>query len=337
MHIVSSRRDVLRSVAALSATGLSAPFVATSAFAATAQFSLKLVYPDTPAHPFMQVALRFAEAVKKMTDGAVEVQVFTTGQLGSQMNMLTSLQTGIIDLCAHTSGFLQTIYQPAMVMDLPFLFPDEATAEKVLDGAAGKQILESLSAKGIYGLSYGHFGWRVLSTVDRAAPTPEGAKSLKVRVQPGAIFVATFKQLQAIPVAIDLSEVYLALSQRAIDAVETPMISVAASKHEEVVKVINLTRHVYNPGIMMASKRKMDALPKPFQEAIRAASTAMTADWRSTIATATRTIQTSFAEKGLKIVDVDRAAYRKAVDPVYAQFRDTIGSDLMDTVLKQVG
>ena len=76
----------------------------------------------------MQVARRFAENVKSKTDGAVEVQVFTAGQLGSQVNMLTGIQTGIIDLCAHTSGFVQTLYPKFMVVDLPFLFPDAATA-----------------------------------------------------------------------------------------------------------------------------------------------------------------------------------------------------------------
>jgi tripartite ATP-independent transporter DctP family solute receptor len=335
--VSTSRRRILTSIAAAAGGSLALPFVARTGFAAAAQYALKMVYPDTPSHPFMQVAQRFAENVKRKTAGAAEIQVFATGQLGSQINMLTSLQTGIIDLCAHTSGFVQTIYPPMMVTDLPFLFTDASTAERVLDGPNGQYILDALTAKGIYGLSYGHFGWRVVSTVDRDAPKPDAIKGLKIRVQPGAIFAATFKQLQALPISIDLSEVYLALSQHAIEAIETPMISVAASKHDEVIKAINLTDHVYNPGVMMASKRKMDALPKPIQTAIREASAEMTPDWRNTIADATQTVQNAFANKGLRIVAVDRAAYRFAVDPVYKQFRDVIGADLMDRVLSQVG
>lgn len=331
-----SRRQLLRSIATVAGGGLVLSY-GTRSSAAAVQHTLKMVYPDTPQHPFMQVAQRFGENVKRRTDGAVEVQVFTTGQLGSQMNMLTSLQTGVIDLCAHTSGFLQTLYQPTMVMDLPFLFNDAKTAERVLDGPAGKQILDALTAKGVYGLSYGHFGWRVVSTVDRDVPKPEQIKGLKIRVQPGAIFAGTFKELQAIPLSIDLSEVYLALSQHAVEAIETPMISVMSTKHYEVVKSINITNHVYNPIVMMASKRKMDALPKPFQEAIREASLEMTPDCRKTIAEASLAVQEEFTKKGLRIVTVDRAAYRAAVDPVYKQFRDVIGADLMDSVLKQAG
>lgn len=319
------------------AAALAFPFIARSGFAATPKHTLKMVYPDVPTHPLMQVSLRFAERVKASTDGAVEVQVFTTGQLGSEVNMLTGLQSGIIDLCAHTSGFVQTLYPKFMVVDLPFLFRDSASAEKMLDSATGEKLLSELPGKGIYGLSYGHFGWRVVSTTKRHVPKPEDMKGLKIRVQPGAIFAATFSTLGAHPVPVDLSEVYLALSQGAIDAIETPVISVAASKHDEVVKVINRTNHVYNVGVMMASKRKLDALPKPYQEAIRKASTEMTPDWRQTIAQATAKTESDFKAKGIDIEPVDSAAYRKALEPVYTQFRSTIGDQLMDEVIRSAG
>ncbi len=58
----------------------------------------------------------------------------------------------------------------------------------------------------------------MISTRDKKAATPDGIKGLKIRVQPGAIFASTFKALGASPVAIDITEVYLALSQHVIDA-----------------------------------------------------------------------------------------------------------------------
>lgn len=319
----------------LIASGLALPLVARVTRASAAEHTLKLVYPDTPTHPFMQVARRFAENVKSKTDGVVEVQVFTTGQLGSQVNMLTGIQTGIIDLCAHTSGFVQTLYPKFMVVDLPFLFRDANAAERMLDGPTGAKLLAELPAKGIYGLSYGHFAWRVVSTVSRTVETPDQIKGLKIRVQPGAIFAAMFNSLGASPLQIDLSEVYLALSQRTIEAVETPMISLAASKHNEVVKAITLTNHVYNPGIMMASKRKLDSLQPKHQEAIRQAAREMTPDWRKTIADASADTEAQFKSQGITIQQAQRDVYRKALQPVYDQFRDVIGKDLMDEVVGQ--
>jgi tripartite ATP-independent transporter DctP family solute receptor len=331
------RRELLKATASGIATSVAMPFIGRTGFAATPTHTLKLTFADTQSHPLYDVLKRFADDVQKRTSGAIEIQVFSIGQLGSGTNILTGLQTGIIDLCAHTSGFIDAIFPKFQVVDLPFLFPDAPSAERLLDGPTGAKLLDMLPTKGIYGLGYGHWGWRVVSTIDRKLVEPQDMRGLKIRVQPGAIFATTFRTLGANPVAIDLTEVYLALSQRVIDSIETPMISVAATKHDEVVNTISLTNHVYNVGVMMASKAKFDALPADAREAIRAASVGLTKDWRTTIAQKSDEIVQRFKAKGMTIVDVNRDDYKKATESVYPQFREIIGADLYDEVLKAVG
>lgn len=331
-----NRRTFAKIAAAGAIGGLALPYVAREGYAAAAH-TLKLTFADTRNHPLLAVLERFAENVKKKTDGAVEIQVFSTGELGSQTNILTGMQTGIIDLCAHTSGFIDTLFPQFQVVDLPFLFNDLTTAEKMLDGKIGKQLLDLMPTKGIYGLGYGHWGWRVCSTIGRKIPKPADIKGLKVRVQPGPIFAATFRALEASPIAIDYSEVYLALSQHTVEAVETPIIALPTAKHYEVVNTVNLTNHVYNAGALMASKRKFDALPPKAQEAIRAATVDLTADWRKTIKEKTAETTEFVKGKGLTINEVDRAAYRKATDSVYKEFKPIVGAELYDAVLKEVG
>jgi tripartite ATP-independent transporter DctP family solute receptor len=333
------RRTILKTAATTAAlgAGVALPYLAREGFAQTPAQTLKLTFADTRNHPLYQVLLRFAENVKKKTNGAIEVQVFSTGELGSQTNILTGLQTGIIDLCAHTSGYIDTLIPQFQVMDLPFLFPDLATAEKVLDGPVGKQLADLMPPKGIYGLSYGYWGWRVTSTIDRKVPKPDDMKGLKIRVQPGPIFAAMFRALGANPIAIDYSEIYLALSQHTIEAIETPIIALPSAKHYEVVKTINLTNHVYNAGVMLVSKRKFDSLPANVQESLRAASHELTTDWRRTMVEKTDETSKLLKDKGLTINEVDRAAYRKQTDGVYKEFRDIIGGELVDAVMKQAG
>ena len=331
------RRKLLKIGASGIAASVAMPFIGRTGWAATPTHTLKLTFADTQSHPLYDVLKRFSEDVSNRTSGAIEIQVFSIGQLGSGTNILTGLQTGIIDFCAHTSGFIDTIYPKFQVLDLPFLFSDSATAERVLDGPTGAKLLDMLPSKGIYGLGYGHWGWRVMSTIDKKLPEPDDVKGLKIRVQPGAIFAATFRALGASPIAIDLTEVYLALSQRVIDAVETPMISLAATKHDEIVNTINMTNQVYNVGVMMASKAKFDALPANAQEAIRAASVNLTKDWRTTIAAKSDEILQRYKAKGMNIVEVKREDYLKATASVYPQFKDIIGTDLYDAVLKEAG
>jgi len=331
-----NRRTLLKTAAVGATQAVALPYLAREGFAQAPAHVLKLTMADTRNHPLYQVLLRFADNVKKKTKGAVEVQVYGTGELGSQLNILTGLQTGIIDLCAHTSGFIDTLFPQFQVLDLPFLFPDLTSAEKVLDGPVGTQLANLMPSKGIYALTYGYWGWRVTSTIDRKVPEPKDMKGLKIRVQPGPVFSATFRELGANPIAIDFSEIYLALSQRTIEAIETPIISLPAAKHYEVVKVINLTNHVYNAGVLMVSKRKLDSLPANLQANLRAAATEMQPDWRKSMVEKTTETTAFLKGKDLTFVDVDRSAYRKATQGVYKDFRSIIGADLFDKVIKQV-
>ncbi len=67
--------------------------------------------------------------------------------MGSGTNIMTGLQTGIIDFCAHTSGFIDTVFPKFQVVDLPFLFKDSASAERVLDGPIGTKLLDMMPSK----------------------------------------------------------------------------------------------------------------------------------------------------------------------------------------------
>jgi tripartite ATP-independent transporter DctP family solute receptor len=329
-----NRRSLIKAAGVGASQLVMAPFVSRPSAAAQV---LKMTLADTKLNPSTAAVERFADDVKKRTDGAVEIQVYGIGQLGSQLNILTSLQTGIVDLCAHTAGYVDTIFPRFQVTDLPFLFPNSQVAETFFDGPIGKELLDEMPAKGVYGLGYGHWGWRIISTVGKVVHKADDMNGIKIRVQPGEIYAATFRALGANPIAIDFTEVYLALSQNTIQAIETPMTSLSSAKHDEVIKVINLTNQVYNPSIILASKRRFDGLEPKHQAAIREAMPGFSADWRVTMKKATDEMTAKYEQQGIKINrDVDFDSMRASTKGVEDQFRSIVGADLMDRVLKQV-
>ena len=315
-------------------TTLAAPFIRTAAAQGRA---LKLSIADTVASPLFAIAQRFAANVKDKTGGSVDIQVYGAGQLGSQANALTSLQTGIVDFVIHTVGYMETIFPKLQVLDLPFLFKDAATAERLLDSPIGEDLFKPFPERGIYGLCWGHWGWRPIST---ASPTPimkpADMAGLKIRLQPGAIYAETYKALGAIPTAIDISETYLAMSQGAVGAVELPFISMVANKFQEVVKHTDESNMTYNAGALMVSKRRFDGFSAEQQAAIRACAKECSTDWRKSVAAATETAKGVFKAANVGITTVDVPAFTAATRPIYEKFRPIIGDDLMDQVLKQV-
>jgi TRAP-type C4-dicarboxylate transport system substrate-binding protein len=99
----------------------------------------------------------FAENVKKKTDGAILINCYGAGQLGSESSQVSGLQTGMYVLYPHFN-----------VLDLAFLFPSTDTAEKMLDGPVGARLLNELPARGSNGLSYGWWASkRSFDTLDK--------------------------------------------------------------------------------------------------------------------------------------------------------------------------
>jgi tripartite ATP-independent transporter DctP family solute receptor len=322
-----TRRTALGGIIALAAPAI--------VRAEDAAHTMKLGFADVASSPYRKLLDEFAETVRNKTNGAIDIKVYSAGELGSQNNILTSMQVGVVDFAAHTTGFIQTLFPKIAVLDFPYLFADRSIAERVLDGGVGDKIFADMPAKGIYGLSWIHWGWRPITTVDRQVPNPADMQNVRIRLQPGAIYAAIYKSLGAVPVSIDVSEIYIALSQRAVDAVEVPLISLVAGKYYEVAKVVNLTGAVYNAGALMASKRRFDALEADHQRVIREAARELSPKWRDRNVQLTEDATKFLTDKGVKVLKVDDDAYRKATHPVYDQFRASIGAEFVDVVLQQ--
>src|SRR5260370_23196300 len=135
-------RRALLTRATIAAAGLALPAIWRSGRAfAQGAVTLKLGHPDTPLHPTQAVATKFSELVAAKTGGAIRIQVFSGGQLGSEVNIVSGTQTAIVDLAFHPTGFLESFFPRIQVLDLPFLFRDPQTAEPVLDRPIGQRLL----------------------------------------------------------------------------------------------------------------------------------------------------------------------------------------------------
>ncbi len=313
--------QITRRAALASAATLAAPFVRIRpARADGPQIPLKLATADTMNDTTYEVGLRFGAELMKRTNGKYGVQMFVNGALGSTVNLANSLQTGIIDCSILNTGYLEALVPSAQVLDLPFVFKDEATAESMLDGDLGKRLFADMAGRGIKGLSWGWYGWRQMEIRDRQIHTPDDMRGLKMRIQPGPVFAALFRSLGAIPVPLDGSEVYLGLSQNTVGGVEFPMPTAVTFKVYEVTKYLVLSRHVYSTGALMVSNMRWQQLSPAEQTAFQEASDAVLPFWRTTISKRSDEALTFLKGHGMTPIEVDFNAFRAKMKPVYDQF-----------------
>ena len=306
----------------LAGLGAGTALAATGRIASAADpITLKIATNDTTQDVSYAMAQKFGAELAKRTSDKYRGQVFIGGSLGSGVNVVSSLQTGIIDCAILTAGFLSSSVPSIQIVDLPFLFKDRATAERILDGEVGKKIFAEAETRGIVGLTWGWYGWRQVETREKAITVPDDLKGLKMRIQPSPVFAAMFKAVGAQPVVMDGSEVYLALSQKIVDGVEFPLPTVVTFKMYEVNKYIALTNHVYNAGVLVVSKARWSQMTPADREAMQAAAAEVQTPWRDDSGAAADKAAQFCKERGMQITETNYKAFQAKMEPVYAEFK----------------
>jgi tripartite ATP-independent transporter DctP family solute receptor len=242
-------------------------FAVSFAGAQAGKFVIKIGY-GTAGGPIHEGALEFERRVEK-ADPRVDVQVFPGGQLGSEGEIVGQLQAGITDLLPTTTGPLGQLDSVFYVLETPFVFLDEAQADKVLDGPVGEKILKVLEPKGLIGLAFWENGFREITNNVRPIIAPADLKGLKMRTQQNRLHIKYFTDLGASPTPLAFTEIYNALATKVVDGQENPYSLIATNKFYEQQKYVSQTDHVYSAVPVYYSKAKWNKLPADVQKLVK--------------------------------------------------------------------
>ena len=219
-------------------------------------------------HPIPVGGQKFADLVAQKSGGKMQVKLFPGGVLGGDVQVLSAVQGGTIDMASMNSGILQGQIKEYAIVDFPFLFNDAKEADAILDGTIGKLLADKLPEKGLVHLAYYDLGFRQVTNSKRPIKTADDIAGLKIRVIQSPIYIDTFNALGANAVPMSFTEVYTALEQKSIDGQENPYTVIEANKFQEVQKYVTASNHMYNPQSMFISKKTWDRLNKDEQQVL---------------------------------------------------------------------
>ncbi|PPE69702.1 TRAP transporter substrate-binding protein [Caldimonas thermodepolymerans] len=281
---------------------------------------------------------QFAKRVREKSDGKINIRIFHNGTLGGDIQTLSALQGGTIDMTTMPPGLMVGLSAEYGVFDIPFLFQDFREADAVLDGPLGKKMMERLP-RGLVGLAYWDHGFRNLSNNKRPIAKLEDIQGLKLRVLQAPLMLDTFKALGANAVPLPFTELFTAMETNAVDGQDNPIVAFETNKFYEVQKHLSSTRHVYNPLIVLVSQASWNKLTPDEQKLLREAAEEVRADQRKV----SREMEAKAIEKakqhGTIYTDItprERARMAQAVAPVIAQHKQQIGAALVDEFLAEV-
>jgi tripartite ATP-independent transporter DctP family solute receptor len=308
MKAISRRAVLVSSAFALTASGLASP--------AAAKTTMRLGHSLAKGHP-VDISLElFAKLVAERSKGEIEIKVFAAGQLGQQRELIEQLQTGALDF-AQTNAAPLAAFEPVFgIFDMPYLFRDKDHFFKVVEGSVGNEILGAATPKSLVGLAYYDNGTRSFYT-KKPIKTPADLKGMKVRVQPGPIATRMVNLLGATATPIAWGELYTALQAGVVDGAENNVTALTLAKHGEVIKFYSRDEHTRVPDVILAGAGAWAKLKPDQQTLVRQAAVdsakAHNANWQKELDKA----EGDALKLGVTFNEADKAAFRKAVQPMY--------------------
>lgn len=328
--------QTLPKLAFLVATGFTALAVTTGALAAQT-IRLGWTTADSDVDPYAIAAHTFAEELEKRAPGQFDVRFFPNHQLGDDTEMLQAMQLGTLDAGVITGTQIGNIEPAFRLNDLPFLYASNQQAHRVLDGEVGRALMDRLESRGIIGFGFAEAGFRNAINNVRPIRTAADLEGIKLRVQPADLFIASFRALGANPVPMAWSDVFTAVQQGTVDGLEIPLPVIYANKYPEITEYLSLTRHAYNALGVLMSAETFNGLSEAQREIVREAARAAIERQRETVASNNAEVLADIEEAGMSVNEVENSqAFRDRVKPVYEDYRDAIGAELVDMALEQV-
>jgi tripartite ATP-independent transporter DctP family solute receptor len=304
--------------------------------------TLKLASVAPDGTPWAEQLAAYKQKVEAESKGRLKIKPFLGGALGDENQTVGECRRGAIALWGGTTGALATSVPEISVLELPYLFRDAAQADHVLDEVLGEELKKRLGARGFVPLFWSENGFRSFGTKWGPVKMPADLKGHKMRSQESLVHLEMYRALGALPQPIATTEVLPALQTGVVDGFDqTPLYTFAASWHL-AIKHYTLSEHIYQPGLVLASKKEFDKLPADLQKILTGDVGKITRDGRAAVREMAPLLIQNFAGAKIPVYKpsaAEREAFARATASVYDSYVKAVptAKTLLAAIKKAVG
>lgn len=286
--------------------------------------------PDTPKG---KGAEKFKELAEKYTGGKVKVEIYPNSSLYKDKEEVEALQLGAVQMLApSTSKFAPMGLKEYEALDLPYIFPDDATFVKVSKGPVGKALLGKLDSKGLKGLAFWDNGFHMISA-NKPLLKPADLRGMKIRISGSKVADAYLYAMGAIPQIIAFGELYQALQTGVVDGCENTPSNYYTQKLHEVQKHITVTFHAHLSYAVITNKKFWEGLPPDIRTQLEKAMNEAT-DYTNSIASteneeALKAIKQSGKTTVHELSAEEKELWKKTLLATYSKAESRVGKDII--------
>ena len=220
---------------------------------------IRFAHPAPAAHGWQIWAEQFKKTIEEKSGGKMQVQIFPNAQMGNERDTAQAVRLGSLEMGAIGVGLMNWVPEMS-ITDAPFLWKSRAQCVKAISGPFGDDLRKRSLEKGFVLTGWTDLGFRSMTNNKRPINSAADMKDLKMRVPNSKAYIAMMQATGASTVAVDLSELYLALRQGVADGQDTPTVVVKSNKLYEVQKYISKTDHILTTAYTVTNPTFYDGL-----------------------------------------------------------------------------
>lgn len=270
-------------------------------------FRLGTIVPS--GHAWNEAARAFAADLAEASGGQHSVEIFPAGQLGSEEQMVQQLQTGALDFAFLTIADVSNRIPAFGALYTPFLVSDVSEAATILKGETAQTLLDRLPQEmGVVGVGYGLAAMRQMMAT---APVENlsDLEGLKMRITPFKPFRDFYDLLGIAPTPMPLPDVYDALANGQVDAMDIDAELVVNFKFYERADHLLLTNHSMFPMVGLVSGRVWSGMSDEDKALVKTHMSAALSDLMDHYADAEPKFIAQIRDTGIEVRDVDPAFF----------------------------
>ncbi len=278
-------------------------------------------------------AKRFKQLVEERLKGKVVVEIYPNAQLYDDNKVMEALLLGDVQLAAPSLAKFKKYTKKLQVFDLPFIFKDINAVDRFQAGKVGQSLLTSMEKYGYLGLTYWHNGMKQLSA-NTPLRLPTDAKGLKFRIQQSDVIQAQFHAIDASPQKLAYTEVYNALQTGVVDGQENTWSNIRSKKFYEVQKYFSETNHGVLDYLVVTNAKFWRGLPADIRIELEKILIEVGKEVNQLAQEFAKKDRQAVIDSGktnvLQLTADELAQWRTAMQPVWKQFEDGIGKEVIE-------
>lgn len=283
--------------------------------------TLKLAHSLDQAHPVHKGMEYMAKRLKEKSKGKLEIEIYPSGQLGSEQQCVELLQIGSLAITKVSAAVMESFSKKYKVLGLPYIFRSKQHGYNVLDGEIGRELLEGSEEYWIRGLCFFDAGSRSFYTINKPIMTPKDLSGMKIRVMKSITAMEMVKALGGSPTPISWGELYTALQSGVVDGAENNPPSFYTSHHYEVCKHYSLDEHTSVPDVLIISSKVWNGLTDQEKQWLQEAADEAVPVQRKYWAESEKESIEKVQEAGVTIHYPDKTAFAEKVKPLIDSYK----------------